>query len=297
MYEIKPICEDGKPLSLSTDGQLRVVFIGVGSAFCKRKRQSNILIIQGDHHVLVDCGTQGPLALNDIGLSVLDVRCYLPTHSHADHVGGFEEIMLMNRYTPDTNGRGLPQLIILRDYQDLLWSKSLSGGAEFCEANQGRTLQITDFFDVLRPRTQQIHGRKVWVYQHGPMEIMIMRTRHFPDTAVSVDESQWCSGVFINRRVWISGDTMFDQEYPQRFAEDAEVMFHDCQLFHGGVHASYQELMTLPEDIRKKMFLYHFGDNWDQINTWVKPDDSFSGDPQKDGFLGWAQQQIAYDFT
>jgi ribonuclease BN (tRNA processing enzyme) len=296
MYKINPICEDGNPLSLSTDGQLRVVFIGVGSAFCKRKRQSNILIIQGDHHVLVDCGTQGPLALNDIGLSVLDVRCYLPTHSHADHVGGFEEIMLMNRYTPDNNNRGLPQLIILRDYQDLLWSKSLSGGAEFCEANQGRTLQITDFFDVLRPKTQQIHGRKVWVYQHGPMEIMIMRTRHFPDTAISVDESQWCSGVFINRRVWISGDTMYDQEYPQRFAEDAEIMFHDCQLFNGGVHASYEELMTLPPDIRKKMFLYHFGDNWDQINTWVKPDDPFSGDPQKDGFLGWAQQQIAYDF-
>ncbi len=296
MYKINPICEDGNPLSLSTDGQLRVVFIGVGSAFCKRKRQSNILIIQGDHHVLVDCGTQGPLALNDIGLSVLDVRCYLPTHSHADHVGGFEEVMLMNRYSPDNNGRGLPQLIILRDYQDLLWSKSLSGGAEFCEANQGRTLQITDFFDVLRPKTQQIHGRKVWVYQHGPMEIMIMRTRHFPDTAVSVDESQWCSGVFINRRVWISGDTMFDQEYPQRFAEDAEVMFHDCQLFNGGVHASYEELMTLPADIRKKMFLYHFGDNWDQINTWVKPDNPFSGEPQKDGFLGWAQQQMAYDF-
>ncbi len=296
MYKINPICEDGKPLSLSTDGQLRVVFIGVGSAFCKRKRQSNILIIQGDHHVLVDCGTQGPLALNDIGLSVLDVRCYLPTHSHADHVGGFEEVMLMNRYTPDGKNRGLPQLIILRDYQDLLWSKSLSGGAEFCEANQGRTLQITDFFDVLRPKTQQIHGRKVWVYQHGPMEIMIMRTRHFPDTAISVDESQWCSGVFINRRVWISGDTMYDQEYPQRFAEDAEIMFHDCQLFNGGVHASYEELMSLPPDIRKKMFLYHFGDNWDQINTWVKPDDSFSGDPQKDGFLGWAQQQIAYDF-
>ena len=296
MFKINPICEDGNPLPLTTDGNLRVVFIGVGSAFCKRKRQSNILIIQGDHHVLVDCGTQGPLALNDIGLSVLDVRCYLPTHSHADHVGGFEEVMLMNRYTPDPETRGLPQLIILRDYQDILWSKSLSGGAEFCEANQGRTLQITDFFDILRPKTQQIHGRKVWVYQHGPMEIMIMRTRHFPDTAVSVDESQWCSGVFINRRVWISGDTMFDPEYPQRFAEDAEVMFHDCQLFQGGVHASYQELMTLPTDIREKIFLYHFGDNWDQIHTWVREGDKFSGDPAKDGFLGWAQQQVAYDF-
>ena len=98
MYKVNKICEQGEPLSLKTDGHLRVIFIGVGSAFAKRRRQSNILVIQGDHHVLIDCGTQGPLALNDIGLSVQDVNCYLPTHSHADHIGGFEEIMLMNRY-------------------------------------------------------------------------------------------------------------------------------------------------------------------------------------------------------
>jgi len=91
MYEVNPICKDGKPLSLKTDGHLRLVFIGVGSAFAKRRRQSNMLLIQGDHHVLIDCGTQGPLALNDLGLSVRDVDCYLPTHSHADHIGGFEE--------------------------------------------------------------------------------------------------------------------------------------------------------------------------------------------------------------
>ncbi|MEE8206459.1 MAG: hypothetical protein V3T82_05885, partial [Nitrospinaceae bacterium] len=78
MYEVNKICEKGKPLSLKTDGHLRVVFIGVGSAFGKRRRQSNILVIQGDHHVLIDCGTQGPLALNDMGLSVRDVNCYLP---------------------------------------------------------------------------------------------------------------------------------------------------------------------------------------------------------------------------
>ena len=69
-----------------------------------------------------------------------------------------------------------------------------------------------------------------------------------------MDESQWCSGVFSNRKVWISGDTMFDADYPIRFAKLAEVMFHDTQLFFGGVHASNPELMTLPEDVRKKCF-------------------------------------------
>jgi ribonuclease BN (tRNA processing enzyme) len=270
-----------------------VVFIGVGSAFAKRRRQSNILVIQGDHHILIDCGTQGPLALNDIGLSVQDVNCYLPTHSHADHIGGFEEIMLMNRYGQPPRQ---PKLIILRDYQDLLWSKSLSGGAEYCEAAQGRSLQITDFFDILRPNPIEAYGRKCWEIQYGPIELMITRTRHFPDSALNVDESQWCSGVFINKKVWISGDTMFDEEYPGRFGEDAEVMFHDCQLFQGGVHASYQELMTLPRDIRNKMYLYHFGDNWDAPETWVKNADKFTGDPLQDGFLGWADQQVAYDF-
>ncbi|NIQ01874.1 MAG: MBL fold metallo-hydrolase [Nitrospinaceae bacterium] len=293
MFRVNKICENGEPLSLKTDGRLRVVFIGVGSAFAKRRRQSNILLIQGDHHVLMDCGTQGPLALNDIGLDVRQVNCYLPTHSHADHIGGFEEVMLMNRYAEKPTQ---PKLIILRDYQDLLWSKSLSGGAEFCESQQGRSLQLSDFFDILRPTTVEDYGRKCWEIKYGPLELLIMRTRHFPDSATSVDESQWCSGLLVNKRVWISGDTMFDYEYPERFHREAEVMFHDCQLFQGGVHASYQELMTLPKEIRGKIFLYHFGDNWDHPETWVKNTDKFTGDPLQDGFLGWTEQQVAYDF-
>lgn len=293
MFEIKEICPNGEPPSLTTDGHLRIVFIGSGSAFAKRRRQSNILIIKGDQHLLVDCGTQGPLALHDLGLSVLDVRNYLPTHSHADHIGGFEEIALVNRYTP---GASKPKLIILRDYQEILWSKSLAGGAEYGEADQGRPLHLADFFEIERPVGMEIQGRKFWRYQLGPLEIIIMRTRHFPDSAANVDESQWCCGVMINQRVWISGDTMFDPNYVWRFADKVDIMFHDCQLYTGGVHASYHELMSLPREIRGKMFLYHYGDNWDRPDTWVKKTDKFTGNPVEDGFLGWTRQQVAYDF-
>ena len=294
VYTVNEICKNGEPLPLQTDGHLRVVFIGTGAAFAKRRRQSNMLIIQGDHHVLVDCGTQGPLALEDIGLDVLQVKCYLPTHSHADHIGGFEEIGLMNRYLSKNSK---PEMIILPDYEEDLWTKSLAGGMEYCESKQGRPLRLADFFKVRRPSADQADGGMVWNYQHGPIEISIMRTRHFPDTAVRIEDSQWCSGVFINRRVWISGDTMFEPEYPLKYAKIAELMFHDCQLFQGGIHASYNELMTLPESVRKKMFLYHYGDNWDHPASWVKETDGFTGNPVEDGFLGWAEQQIAYDFS
>jgi ribonuclease BN (tRNA processing enzyme) len=293
VYEVTEICKNSEPLSLQTDGHLRVVFLGTGSAFAKKRRQSNILIIQGDHHVLVDCGTQGPQALIDIGLDVDQVKCYLPTHSHADHIGGFEEVGLTNRYLSKSSK---PEMIILRDYEEELWGKSLAGGMEYCESKQGRPLELADFFTVRRPTPVESGGGLVWNYQHGPIEISIMRTRHFPDTAVSIEESQWCSGVFINQRAWISGDTMFDEKYPSKYADIAELMFHDCQLYQGGVHASYNELMTLPESIRAKMFLYHYGDNWEQRQSWVKNSDGFTGNPIDDGFLGWTQQQVAYDF-
>ena len=54
--------------------------------------------------------------------------------------------------------------------------------------------------------------------------------------------------------------------------------------------------MTLPRDVRQKMYLYHFGDLWDSPEKWIQNTDKFTGDPLQDGFLGWTQQQEAYDF-
>ncbi|MFK5281974.1 hypothetical protein ACI3PL_20700, partial [Lacticaseibacillus paracasei] len=50
-------------LSLKNDGALEVFFIGTGSAFAKTHYQTNFLIIKGDHHVMVDFGITGPVAL------------------------------------------------------------------------------------------------------------------------------------------------------------------------------------------------------------------------------------------
>ena len=89
---------------------------------------------------------------------------------------------------------------------------------------------------------------------------------------------------------------MFDAGYPIRFANLAEVMFHDTQLYKGGVDTSYEELMTLPDEVRGKMYLYHYGDNWNKPETWANGSDKYTGEPVKDGFLGSTEQGIAYDF-
>jgi len=64
-----------------------------------------------------------------------------------------------------------------------------------------------------------------------------------------------------------------------------DAVFHDVQLFSPGpVHATYDELKSLPEDLRKKMWLTHYGDSFDKFN------------PVQDGFRGFAEPWKIYEF-
>jgi ribonuclease BN (tRNA processing enzyme) len=87
--------ENGEKLKLTNDGRLEVFFVGVGSAFTKRQYQTNLLLVKGNDHLLIDCGTKCTQALYELGLPITDVRNFLITHSHADHIGGLEEVTLL----------------------------------------------------------------------------------------------------------------------------------------------------------------------------------------------------------
>ena len=57
---------NGEKLALGGCDNLRVCFLGVGSAFASRNLQTSFLLMQGDHHVLVDFGMTGPQALREV---------------------------------------------------------------------------------------------------------------------------------------------------------------------------------------------------------------------------------------
>lgn len=273
-----------KPLSLKNDGALSVFFVGVGSAFSKTHYQTNLIIIKGDDHVMIDCGTKAPQALYELGLSVMSIDNWLITHSHADHIGGLEEVMLMGRYV----ARKKPTIIVNPTYENLLWDMSLRGGSAYNEERAGSVLTFGDMWEVIRPNWLGGFPRETYGAEIGSINLKMFRTMHIPEQPSSWQSSFWSCGLVIDDRVMFTSDTRFDRELIESFDErfEFELIFHDCQFFTGGVHAGIDELAELPADIKRRMVLAHYGDNWEENITKVKDG----------GFAGLAKQWHFYDF-
>lgn len=283
MSEVKKNYLENNALELKNSGYLSLFFVGTGSAFSKLHYQTNLLVIKGEDHLLVDCGTVCPTALWNYHSNISSIKNLLITHSHADHVGGLEEAALLGRYVTKIK----PNIIITDEYKEVLWEESLKGGCAYGEKREEHFLTFDDYFHQIKPIFISQEPRPLYEVQIGSISIKMFRTMHMPDSADSWKDSFYSYGVLIDDRVLFPSDTRFDADLIYWMLEKfptIEVIFHDCQFYPGGVHASYQELKTLSEDIRSKMFLCHYGDNYQTLK------------PEEDGFLGFVEQGCYYHF-
>jgi ribonuclease BN (tRNA processing enzyme) len=272
-----------KKLPLTTSGHLRVLALGVGSAFSTRMYQSNFIIIKGQTALFADFGSMVTLRMAEFGLTCHDVKDLLITHSHSDHIGSLEELALRRRYEAPfmenarganesgeqyqqrvrelrQEGRYRPNLYVPESYARDLWEMSLRGGLAFSEEVEldGPTggMVLDHFFNLIPPHFDE--SSLTWVSQIGGIKVRSFLTKHVPDTAA--DSGMYTSGMIIDDRLFISGDTKFDPSIVEKYGQDCEVLWHDAQHASGGVHAFYGDLKTLPADIRSRMWLYHISD-------------------------------------
>lgn len=241
-----------------TLGQYDLTFLGAGSAFTvgDNNYQSNVLITnrQTGRRLLVDCGSDARFAIHELGLKPTDINDVFISHLHADHIGGLEWLAFSTKFNPAAKK---PRLLISRQFITELWASSLAGGLESLE---GETATLETYFDIEKdPTDGQLGISKKGRFKWEGLEMQMVQVVHIVND-FSISPSYGLMFQANGVKVFFTSDTQFGPNQLAKFYDMADIIFHDCETapFRSKVHAHYDDLKTLPENIKKKMWLYHY---------------------------------------
>lgn len=254
---------------------MKIIFIGSGSAFTvgANNYHSNMLIEndQGER-LLLDCGSDARLALYEVGVSHKDIHSVYISHLHADHVGGLEWLGFTTKFDPQGKK---PHLYVSEKLLPDLWNKVLSGGLSSLQIEEAT---LSSFFHV---HTVKDNNTFVW----KKIKFQLVQTIHVI-SGFTLNPSFGVMFTANGLTVFFTSDTQFCPNQLRDFYGMADIIFHDCETtsVKSTVHAHYDELVTLPEEIKKKMWLYHY-------NPGPLPN------AVADGFLGFVKKGQCFDFN
>ena len=259
---------------------MKITALGTGSAFCLDNYQSNFLIENETENgevkrMLFDCGGDIRWALKEQGLSALDIDAVYISHLHADHIGGLECLAFVNYFVKTVKTGFRPTLYANKNVMKDIWKHALQGGLSTLQ-NMSATLNT--FFRAL-----PVSNNKV--FHFNGIEYKPIQTIHVVGDASFV-HSYGLKFEINGTKVFITSDTQFAPTQIIDFIRDSDVVFHDCETspFASGVHAHYKKLIELPEDVKAKMWLYHY-------QEMAMPD------AQADGFRGFVQKGQVFDYS
>lgn len=274
-----------RKVEFTNDGSLSFFFLGTGGAFSKKYMQNNLLIIKGNDHLLVDCGTLCPFSLSQFNSSITDIKNIIVTHAHADHTGGLEETAFLNMYSTKSK----PNIIIEDKFKKDLWNNSLKGGLFRKGENNGSSkMKFEDYFEQIKPVAIKGAPRPFCEANIGSINVKLFRTKHVFSSKDNWKSGFYSVGLLIDDKVIFTGDTQTDKELIDWLTEkyDIEVILHDCTFGNNAVHTSYKDLCEiLSPELKAKTFLCHYSDNVDEYEEQIK----------QDGFAGFVQRGIYYD--
>jgi hydroxyacylglutathione hydrolase len=232
--------------------QLKITPVGINGAFTLRGLNTSYLVSKNGKDFLFDCGTTAGVALFKAGRSLVDVSEVYISHLHLDHVGGLFQLGL-SRYSA---GLPRPKLYASSDLAQKIWPLFLQTFMEFVLGHSGEIEQFgpESFFEVIEIPDQ--NEKLEASFQIGDITCVPIEFSH-PSKSKVV-------GLVLDEKALLTADTIFLPSVLESVANRfrIEAIFHDCTFNPAlqKLHATIEELASLPEDLRELILLSHYED-------------------------------------
>lgn len=254
---------------------MKLTFIGSGSAFTVNSNNyhSNMLFeTDSGKKLLIDCGSDARVALAALDYSHKDISGVYISHLHADHAGGLEWLAFTTVF--DTEREEKPTLYISRSIIQPLWEHVLSGGMA---SLQGRIATLETYF-----KPHPLNKNEPFYFDGVRFDLL--QTVHIMNGFCIVPSFGLIFKVG-DKTIFITTDTQFCPDQTRDFYAMADLIFHDCETTKtmSGVHSHYSQLKTLSDEVKAKMWLYHY--NPGPLPNCVN-----------DGFRGFVERGQVFDF-
>ena len=256
---------------------LKITFLGTGGAFTDYRvnYHNNAVLETADGPILIDCGTTAVQSLKELGISPLDIQAVMFTHLHGDHAS--PEMLMFERAYGGTKG---PQFLRTRMIgpSDLLLplQESLAPYVgDYIDREGKANLGGVQFFGEWVETTRTMVGG---------IGIEYFRVPHVVGDGVNKPAYGMKISSGGAKILW-SGDTIFSRQWIEE-ADPKATIFHECMFFpkfFGTVHSHYDELKSLPPEVRARIVLMHYT----QVPAGI--------DPVKDGFMAAAKRHETFE--
>jgi ribonuclease BN (tRNA processing enzyme) len=237
---------------------MKIIPLGVGDAFTALHYSTCVAVEASDTLVLIDCPHPIQKMMREAKLAsgaALDparVSAVILTHLHADHCSGLEGLGYWMFFAQQ---RKLP-LYLHADVLKDLWHGHLAAGmSHLLPAVGAPSIEMTleSYFDIHLLREDAI-------VSHGPFAIECRKTiHHIPTTALRVRAE--------GRTLGHSADTAFEPALIDWLAQ-ADLIVHETNY---GVHTPYEKLAALPQELRARMRLIHYPDDFAIESSVIEP--------------------------
>jgi ribonuclease BN (tRNA processing enzyme) len=229
---------------------LSFVTLGVGDAFSALHYSSCLAVEADGSWLLIDCPHPIRKILREAGEACgedLDLDRFLGaciTHLHADHASGIEGFGYFVHFVLQKKAT----LVAHPEVTKRLWDGHLAAGMECLMDPASRHVHAKGFADYF----EHVPLDESRAVRLGPFSIECRRTiHHIPTTALKIRAGGAVLGY--------SADTAFDPELIAWLSE-ADLIVHETNY---GVHTPYEDLAKLPADLRARMRLIHYPDQFD----------------------------------